>query len=248
MPNWCETTITFDGIDNEEGKRALEDFYNKIHDALNYYVKKHNNTNCTYHEIFEEMVEEYIVDTMTPLYTYVNNNNKRGYITWMQDNINYNTFSIVCDDAWSPNVEFWDTLIRAFYGDDKISIRYVASEPGMGLFHTNDEGLLPRYRFNFYTQNFKDIMNIPGMFDPSRSYGPFMFLDSSNECLNYTNYNKDMIGFIDCEVEGEEDYVLEYIEECNLGNYDNIEQARTELNKVGDAYVDEFQYVPVMSD
>ena len=63
MPNWCETTITFDGRDTEEGKRALEDFYNKVIET-----KGDENYN-----VFEEMIEKHIVDTMTPLYPYNNN-------------------------------------------------------------------------------------------------------------------------------------------------------------------------------
>lgn len=234
MPNWCETTITFDGRDTEEGKRALEDFYNKI-------VETNGNEHCT---VFEEMIEKHIVDTMTPLYPYSNNENKRGYITWIND-ISYNSFTLVCEDAWTPNIEFWDKLIRAFYGDDKIDIRYQAYEPGMNLFWTNDEGLLPRYNFDFTAYGLKEIMKLPGMFDPGRSYGPFMFLDSSNDCLNYTNYDKDMVGYVNCVTDGDEDDVLGYIEECNLGKYNTIEQAEHELNKVGTAYVNEYKYVPV---
>lgn len=234
MPNWCETTISFDGRDTEEGKRALEDFYNKI-------VETNGNEHCI---VFEEMIEKHIVDTMTPLYPYNNNENKRGYIAWIND-INYNSFTIVCEDAWTPNIKFWDKLIRSFYGDDKIDIRYQAYEPGMGLFWTNDEGLLPRYNFDFTAYGLKEIMKLPGMFDPSRSYGPFMFLDSSNNCFNYTNYNKDIVGYVNFITDGDEDDVLGYIEECNLGKYNTIEQAEHELNKVGTAYVNEFKYVPV---
>ena len=47
MPNWCETTITFDGRDTEEGKRALEDFYNKI-------VETNCNEQST---VFEDIIE-----------------------------------------------------------------------------------------------------------------------------------------------------------------------------------------------
>lgn len=234
MPNWCETTITFDGRDTEEGKRALEDFYNKI-------VETNGNEHCT---VFEEMIEKHIVDTMTPLYPYNNNENKRGYITWIND-INYNSFTIVCEDAWTPNIKFWDELIHTFYGDDKIDIRYQAYEPGMGIFLTNDEGLLPRYNFDFTAYGLKEIMKLPGMFDPGRSYGPFMFLDSSNDCLNYTNYNKDMVGYISCLTDGDEDDVLGYIEECNLGKYNTIEQAEHELNKIGTVCINEYKYVPV---
>lgn len=234
MPNWCETTITFDGRDTEEGKRALEDFYNKVIET-----KCDENYN-----VFEEMIEKHIVDTMTPLYPYNNNENKRGYITWIND-INYNSFRIECEDAWTPNIKFWDELIHAFYGDDKIDIRYQAYEPGMGIFLTNDEGLLPRYNFDFTAYGLKEIMKLPGMFDPGRSYGPFMFLDSSNDCLNYTNYNKDMVGYISCVTDGDECSVLDYIEECNLGSYNTIAQAKHELNKIGTVCINEYKYVPI---
>ncbi len=73
------------------------------------------------------------------------------------DHIEQNGNEIIIDqeDAWSPNVEVWDAIMKKSFGED-YELRYRASEPGCLVFETNEEDLVGKY----YVDNYDNIPEV----------------------------------------------------------------------------------------
>ena len=160
MPNWCSTFITFISDMTPEGNAALLHLHSKIKetDAL----MRQLNSNKSYWGLWEVALAE--IGYGVHISTY-----KRGYIHFIDDlDVSYvdrrPLFNIECDDAWSPNIGFWKALLQYFYGNH-ITMLYKASEPGMGIFETNDESLLPYYTLSIYAEGVDELMKYDKLWD-----------------------------------------------------------------------------------
>lgn len=258
MPNWCENFLTFMSNGTEQGNLALIDFHTKLRA-----VQKKNMTNG----LWECHVEDFLtnVDMSNGLFEYVGKIkfNKRGYISSISD-INYNSFHVVTYDAWSANNAFWVELLTMIYGN-LITFTYIANEPGMQLFYTNNTGVLPRYNASFYINNIADLMKVPGAWNPNLSNNVFLCLDINNPYLyyrqspyKYTNEydmpRNDSFEFI-LELDGDDDDVIsefeDYVFKKDLSDVSNVNELASEINKLdlGDNFAhQEFNYVPLEED
>ena len=194
MPNWCTTNITFMSDGTPEGKLALQEFRNKFELADKI---KPDRSNSYLWEIDVEMAHLQegnglfmfgATETSWDGHKYYNgtfNCCKRGYIYYIGDieeYSSYDEFSISCDDAWAGNIGFWQVLLSTFYGN-KITFRYDCTEPGMGLYYTNDPFMTDEHTVFTYAEG-ADCFNLPGCIVPELSEGPFVFMNKSNPYLN----------------------------------------------------------------
>lgn len=243
MPNWCENYITFMSNGTPEGNLALQDFHNKI---IN--TPKYNG------RIWESIIESYCFDQCNGLFEYQNKipTYKRGYVVNISD-INFDIFHVTTYDAWVANNAFWYYLIKRLYGNnDLITFTFMATEPGMELYYTNDLGVLPRYNLDVFAENgMEDLMKIPAAWDYSNSESLFMFLNNENPFVNryrpYNNMNKYAFGFY-LSSEGDEDDIIsnceEYIFDKDMPDITNIEQLTNKIKDMGlNASMNEFEYV-----
>ena len=236
MPNWCENYITFMSNGTPEGDLALQDFYNKIVNT-----PKYNGL------IWESSIESFCFDQCNGLFEYQNKipAYKRGYIANISD-INFGTFHVVTCDAWIANNAFWYYLIKRLYGNNNlITFTFMATEPGMELYYTNDPGVLPRYNLDVCIENgMEDLMKIPAAWDYSNSENNlFMFLNNQNPFVNIYPYFDFYLSS-----EGDEDDIIsdceKYIFGKEMPDITNIEQLTNKIKDMGlDVSMNEFECV-----
>ena len=147
MPNWCNNFITFWSDGTPEGNCALVDLHNKMEQ-----VAKLMKQICPENrDLWEVYLAKYGYGVDISCY-------QRGYIYYISDIVgNGEEFSIECEDAWSPNIQFWQALLYYFY-QNKVSFKFQASEPGMQIYETNDLGILPRYNVNIYAEGVDELL------------------------------------------------------------------------------------------
>lgn len=243
MPNWCNVYYTLMGV-GPDGHNAITD----LHAKLNTLWKQKSCKDLWWVEI-----EEYLLGTNVfriPC-------SKRGYIIDISD-LNFDTFHISCDDAWSANVAHLYSLLGMLYGN-AIQINYIATEPGMCLFYTNDSGLLPRYNCNGYMElPFHEALGNPLLFKPMANNPCFVEKQEVQDYIFYPHQFKDCKGnyhYFDnagielYDVEGDEDYVIEEVSRAlNLDDtkFETIDDLVNTADKYGlELSVDEFEYVPI---
>ena len=147
MPNWCNNFITFWSDGTPEGNSALIDLHNKMNQVYNLMrqICPENG------DLWEVYLAKYGYGVEISCY-------QRGYIYWVSDIVgNGEEFSIECNDAWSPNIQFWQALLCYFY-QNRVSFTFQASEPGMEIYETNDWGILPRYNVNIYAEGVDELL------------------------------------------------------------------------------------------
>lgn len=234
MPNWCGVYYTLMGV-GPDGHNAITD----LHTKLNTLWKQKS---CG--ELWWVDVEEYLLGTNVfriPC-------SKRGYIIDISD-LNFDTFHIVCDDAWSANAAHLYSLLGMLYGN-AIQINYIATEPGMCLFYTNDRGMLPRYNCNGYMEiPFHEALSNPLFFKPMANNPCFVEKQDVQDYIFYPHRFSDNVGIDLYDIEGDEDYVIEEVSRA-LNLDDTKFETIDDLVKTADKYglelsVDEFKYVPI---
>lgn len=248
MPNWCENYLTFMHNGTPEGEIALRDFHDRI-------IKANRAYNIEGEYCWECDIEDYSYDQCNSLFQYQDKLpvSKRGYITHISD-INYGCFHMVTYDAWAANNAFWVLLLNRLYGN-LITFTYQASEPGMGLYYTNDMGILPRYNVGVYTDGLENLMSIPTAFNTNDNL--FMCLNTQNPYVGYrripydykNNWGKPSHYDFDFHmiVEGDDDEVIAECEDYVFG------KEMPEISKVDDINqylpnnvnidIDEFDYI-----
>ena len=165
MPNWCETHITF--FANEGGQDAIQHFHQCLLQAESIFSNIAN--------IWRGR-DLWLVDVAR--YYGVNIDvNQRGYFDFIQPDVTHDSFQVVVYDAWGPNIAFWSMLLNNFYGD-KIGFLWQAAEPGMGIYVTNDHGLLPRYNLTVCADNIDQLLTLDKLFIKD---GPFWTMGTNHE-------------------------------------------------------------------
>lgn len=250
MPNWCENCITFMHNGTPEGEVALRDFHDRI-------IKAGRAYNIEGEYCWECDVEDYSYDQCNGLFQYQDKLpvHKRGYIEHISD-INYGCFHLVTYDAWAANNAYWVLLLNRLYGN-LITFTYIASEPGMGLYYTNDNGMLPRYNVGVYTDGLENLMSIPTAFNTNDNL--FMCLNTQNPYVGYprrpydysTKWGKPSIYDFDFHmiVEGDDDKVIAECEDYVFGKempeISKIDDIKQHLPDNVDININEFSYVPL---
>ena len=249
MPNWCENYLTFMHNGTPEGEIALRDFHDRIMNSSNVYKSSENNYS------WECYIEDYSYDQSNGLFQYQDKLpvRKRGYIEHISD-INYGCFHMVTYDAWAANNAFWVLLLNRLYGN-LITFTYQASEPGMGLYYTNDMVMLARYNVGVYTDGLEKLMSIPTAFNTNDNL--FMCLNTQNPYVGYprrpydysTTWGKPSIYDFDFHmiVEGDDDEVISECEDYVFGKempeISKIDDIKQHLPDNVDIDINEFDYV-----
>lgn len=250
MPNWCENRVTFMSNGTPEGELAIHDFHDRIINAGKVY-----NTD-KYITCWECFIEDYSYDQSNGLFEYQDKlpASKRGYIDYISD-VECGSFHIESYDAWAANNAYWVLLLRRLYGD-LITFTYIASEPGMGCYYTNDEGVLPRYDISINTSGIESLMGIPGAFTTTDNL--FMCLNRQNSYVDYRSFpygytdkydrpNNYDFSFI-FDTEGDDDECIADLENhvfCKgMPELKRVEDIKQYLPNV-DVCIDEYQYIPL---
>lgn len=261
MPNWCNNALTFMSNGTPEGDIALQDFYNKIIQAKGYINPfKFGGYDSEY--TWECDIEDISFDQSNGLFEFCDKIDfpKRGYITSISD-INNGVFHVNTQDAWSPNVIFWYYLLKKLYGN-LVTFNYIACEPNMGIYCTNDSNIIPRRNLVIYAQG-NDLFNIPAAWDLNNSIGPFMCLNTNNpniykyETLRcpYGALRYSQVEF-DLEVDGNDDEIIACCEDNVFGhslpNVNDAYDLQKELSKIGlddnNVFMNDYVYSSVEED
>ena len=236
MPNWCNNALTFMSNGTPEGDIALQDFHNKIIQSKGYIKNPFKFGEYDYEYTWESGIEDISFDQSNSLFEFCDKIDfpKRGYITSISD-INYGVFHVVTQDAWSPNVTFWYYLLKRMYGD-LITFNYIAYEPNMGIYCTNDPGVLPRRNLIVHAHG-NELINIPTAWDLDNSIGSFMYLNTNNPNI-YEFINCPTSDFeFDLEVDGDDDEIIACCEDNIFGhslpNVNDVYDLQKELSKIG---------------
>jgi hypothetical protein len=228
MPNWCNNFITFWSDGTPEGNLGLKDLNDKIGQVFNL-VREWKNMklfqsipNCyASYDPWECYLADYMYGIRIDCY-------QRGYITFCEDlDPGQDHFNVECDDAWSPNIGFWYYLLNYAYGGH-VTFTYQASEPGMCIFETNDQGLLPRYSALIYAEGINQMMEFDKIWDDSYSK-TFQYLIPSEGV-----YNGKYGVSLECNlIEGDEDEVLMNIDEYKtLSDDTTIETLKNDFSNL----------------
>lgn len=242
MPNWCENYLIFMSNGTPQGDLAIQDFHDKLINA--------SKCRNKYGKLWEYDAESFIfgLDACNGLYKEIPFP-KRGYITDITD-VNYNSFHVVSYDAWAANNSFWLVLLNTIYGD-LISFTYIASEPGVGFYYTNDTGFLPRYNAKIYTDNISELMNIPGAWNPDLSDNLFKYLNTDNPYIDCTAIRNNAIyPYMYFDSEGDSDEVIEAFKDYIFGeDLSDIKDIPDLINKLENSKINynlnDYEYIPL---
>lgn len=125
----------------------------------------------------------------------------------------------------------------------------------MGLYYTNDMGMLPRYNVGVYTDGLENLMSIPTAFNTNDNL--FMCLNTQNPYVGYrrrpydysTKWGKPSIYDFDFHmiVEGDDDEVIAECEDYVFGKempeISKIDDIKQHLPDNVDIDINEFDYV-----
>lgn len=251
MPNWCNNYLTFNSDGTPEGDMALQDLHDKIVNTQKLMSQLRANQPYGGSDLWEVHLAHFGYGVDIDCY-------QRGYIFFISD-VEYGIFHVETDDAWSPNITFWNLLISYFYGD-KINFTFQACEPGMGIYETNDPGLLPRYVVDLYPDTVDNMLKLDKVWDWSNPLFPRLDSDRADVSeskfiptgydYNETPYKvtgwEYYIGrpFMYESTEGDEDECLEYLEDyVTINENDTIESVEERLD--GLMCVHQYEYVPL---
>lgn len=150
MPNWCNNFLTFFGDGTPEGLAAIKDMHSRIM-KVQEMMGIIKNVPSYGTDIWEVYIAKYGYGVDINVY-------QRGYLIFV-DNVDevHQELKIETEDAWSPNIAFWYALTHYFYRDH-VTFFFQASEPGMQIYETNDEGLLPRYSVQLYAEGVDECL------------------------------------------------------------------------------------------
>lgn len=148
MPNWCATSYVFESKD----KYVLERFYNFVikYTSNKYALIKYedspfslgnmwlgnllNGCKVEFGATNEEIKTIYCRGTITYLFT---NEEKDGYLFERDCHINDDVYilELETETAWTPMLNVWNFILKYF---PDITYYYKATEPGCGIYATND--------------------------------------------------------------------------------------------------------------
>lgn len=251
MPNWCNNFITFWSDGTPEGNACLLDLHNKIEWTDKLVKQFFKLKGGYYNDLWEVYLAKYGYGVEINCY-------QRGYIFYVGDiSCDGQEFCIETDDAWSPNIQFWYALLHYFY-QNHITFTFQASEPGMGVYETNDPGLLPRYNVDIAATNVDELLQYDGLWDWSNPAFPHITSEYVNNhegfWTNYPVYNgpgknptyvnryvNPCVDFYD-NYEGDEDDIVDYI--SNLITHKPIKSI-DDVSNINGLYINEWQYVDI---
>ena len=167
MPNWCSTDITIAKIDNNNpaATEALNKFVRTFFDITSGRVFDINGGSTIYiPNGFDECTGnlgdnwDYKRDpknfvwlgNFANFYGLSEEYRYRGRLEWFDGDdfdewksYDQNYFQFSQEDAWSPNVLFWEDIIYQHYSDENgnplLRVYYQCEEPGDGIYYTNDD-------------------------------------------------------------------------------------------------------------
>lgn len=226
MPNWCNSIIKF--IPYSEGFDSVKDFHSKLTSLLESKGSK---------DLFEVDIEKsFNLD--------IQNTYKRGYVYAISEIDKDGSFYICVDDAWSPNIEWWYYLITTLYGEN-IDITYSSCEPGCGLYHTNDNGLLPYYDISIYAEA-DNLLKLDKLWNWNNPLFPKLLL--LQYCYNIGNRTLPInsgfhcVPYVDNHYEGDNSDTVTFLNEfVTCDKISDIEEKHMDdIIKI-----DQYQYVDV---
>ena len=153
MPNWCSTDIYFTG-DTE----SITDLFNKVTE----YTSKEFMKSSFGPMWLGNVVLGFGIETAENI-SHKSSVRCRGSINHISDikeTDNDHEFFIQTETAWEPMLKMWTEIIKRNYSDEdgnpKITITYLAYEPGNGLYCTND---MERFGANKFDYDITDEEN-----------------------------------------------------------------------------------------
>lgn len=127
MPNWCYTNIRIVCSKEEQAKKIYEQ------------LKEWENSDVALGTDFERgWLGRFLIQAgiTTPENIDSCDVRCRGSIAYI--GIDDNVVVIDTETAWAPMLKMWKLIIDKFWKDDVDEILYVATEPGIGLYQSND--------------------------------------------------------------------------------------------------------------
>lgn len=250
MPNWCNNFITFWSDGTPEGRKSLEDLHAKIEKTEE--IMKQVNPEGLRVGIWEVYLAKYGYGITIDCY-------QRGYIYWVGDLTEHDCFSIETEDAWSPNIEFWNALLNYFY-KGHLTFTFQASEPGMHIYQTNDPGVLPRYSPYIHTEGIDNCLLYDKLWDWSNPAFPMVKshmieMFEGGWYPDFSSYNKETNSYdkqiyrtpytsIDWDFEGDEDEVMAELEDMvTIKPNESLEDLAGRLN--GTLYLNPWELVEI---
>lgn len=138
MPNWCSTKFVFTG-----NAQDITDIYNKITEYTSSSIGKSDFGNCWLGNVLIGFGFGDKIDSKTDRLRC------RGSITdigEIEDYYDSFSFEFWTDTAWCPMVRMWNEIIAKHY-DNRISVSWLAEEPGCCLYETNDMDMFGHDRY-----------------------------------------------------------------------------------------------------
>ena len=132
MPNWCSTSIYIKHNDTKK----LEDLYNKINQWMRKDAMENGFRNWLGNIVLNAKIGTVDTDIKTDLKC-------RGGVVFLDFSDITNEINIDTETAWSPMLKIWKKLIDKYLPD--ADIMFTATEPGCGIFITNDADLQDKW-------------------------------------------------------------------------------------------------------
>lgn len=141
MPNWCSTTIKFEGKPS-----IIKDFHEKVTAYTNKSFVKTDFGNGWLGNVLYGFNMEDRIDNNDPQ----SHIRCRGEISEIENineiNENKSAFTIWTETAWSPMIKMWTEIIKKHY-DNAINIYWLAEECGNCVYETNNIAHFPNERY-----------------------------------------------------------------------------------------------------
>lgn len=128
MPNWCSTSIYIKHNDTKK----LEELYNNINQWMRKDAMENGFTNWLGNIVLNAKIGTVDTDKKTDLKC-------RGGIVFLDFDDFNDAIIIDTETAWVPMLKIWQKLIDKYLPD--ADIIFEATEPGCGIFVTNDADL-----------------------------------------------------------------------------------------------------------
>ena len=132
MPNWCSTSIYIKHNDTKK----LEELYNNINQWMRKNAMENGFTNWLGNIVLNAKIGTVDTDKKTDLKC-------RGGIVFLDFSDMKNEINIDTETAWVPMLKIWQKLIDKYLPD--ADIIFEATEPGCGIFVTNDADLQDKW-------------------------------------------------------------------------------------------------------
>ena len=135
MPNWCSTKIVFKG--DIESIKAL-------HDRISACIEKNDDIDPAW---LETVADYFKLDQVSDCEQIC-----RGWVSYVSDCANDDSFSITTQTAWKPMMQMWYDIVARDY-KDRISIMWFATEPRNSIYASNNPEFFGRFGYVNYVSN-----------------------------------------------------------------------------------------------